>query len=438
MVKEKSLSQLFFPICVEMQLYMLAGMVDTLMLSTLGDQAVGAVGTANTYISMFILMFSIVSNGMMAVMTQNIGAGRMGTAVQAKEIGARCNLILGIGLSVFLCVGARGLLTTVGISAALEEYAVTYIRIVGSACVCNALIPVFSGYLRSFGYTKQPLWATIVGNVVNIILNALFLFHFHFGIAGVAAATAISKVVNLLLVISYAQRLIRVPDAEDREETGKLLGYILRIGFPAAVENILYNTALTLAIRYLNQMDSAGFHVSARAYSAQISMFSFSMEAAMAQANAIMVGWRVGRKEYDVCSRETKKALGMGLAVSVLLAVLIALAAPVLVPMFTKDPEMIRVVCKLLWIDVILELGRTTNMIYGNALKTCGDAIFPVVIGVAFMFLCTVFGTWYLGIYRNLLVIGCYLALTADECVRAVAMILRWQSGKWKEKGLVS
>ncbi|MCI5588702.1 MAG: MATE family efflux transporter, partial [Lachnospiraceae bacterium] len=66
--ERKSLIQLFIPICIETLFYMLSGIVDTLMLSTIGDQAVGAVGTANTYIGMFILMFSIVSTGMMAVM----------------------------------------------------------------------------------------------------------------------------------------------------------------------------------------------------------------------------------------------------------------------------------------------------------------------------------------------------------------------------------
>ena len=59
--QQKNLGQLFVPICLEIMFYMLAGVVDTLMLSTVGDQAVGAVGTANTYIGMFIIMFSIIS-----------------------------------------------------------------------------------------------------------------------------------------------------------------------------------------------------------------------------------------------------------------------------------------------------------------------------------------------------------------------------------------
>ena len=59
--QNKSLFQLFVPLCLETIFYMLSGMVDTLMLSSVGDQAVGAVGTANTYIGVFIIMYSVVS-----------------------------------------------------------------------------------------------------------------------------------------------------------------------------------------------------------------------------------------------------------------------------------------------------------------------------------------------------------------------------------------
>ena len=74
--KRKTLTQLSVPICLETLFYMLSGMVDTLMLSSVSDQAVGAVGTANTYIGVFIIMFGVISSGMIAVMSQNIGAGR--------------------------------------------------------------------------------------------------------------------------------------------------------------------------------------------------------------------------------------------------------------------------------------------------------------------------------------------------------------------------
>ena len=106
----KSLTKLFIPIALETLCYILAGMVDTMMLSTVGDNAVGAVGTANTYINVFIIMFGIVSSGMIAVMTQYIGAERTGVAYQARQLGAVLNLALGVVLSVFLFVFSEDVL----------------------------------------------------------------------------------------------------------------------------------------------------------------------------------------------------------------------------------------------------------------------------------------------------------------------------------------
>lgn len=74
---------------------MLAGMIDTLMLSSVGDQAVGAIGTANTYIGMFIIMFSIISSGMIAVMTQYIGAEKLALHIRRGRLAWRLMLSSG-------------------------------------------------------------------------------------------------------------------------------------------------------------------------------------------------------------------------------------------------------------------------------------------------------------------------------------------------------
>ena len=154
----KQLTRLFIPICLETLFYMLSGMVDTLMLSAVGDYAVGAVGTANSYIGIFIIMFSIISSGMVSVMTQNIGAGRPGVAYQARQLGLLFNAVAGVLMAVFLFSGAGAILRMVGIADALYEPALIYLKIVGGGCILNAVIPIFSSYLRAFGYTKQPLY----------------------------------------------------------------------------------------------------------------------------------------------------------------------------------------------------------------------------------------------------------------------------------------
>lgn len=437
MRERKTLGQLFVPICIETLFYMLAGMVDTLMLSSVGDQAVGAVGTANTYIGMFIIMFSIVSTGMMTVMTQNIGAAKPGIAYQARQIGILFNTLLGVIISLLLLFGGNYILDIVGIANALREPALQYLQIVGGCCFLNALIPIFAGYLRAFGFMKQPLTATILANLVNLCLNAIFLFVFEMSVVGVAIATVISKIVNLAIIFIASLKLINAKEDSHRLPPKEVFGQIIRIGFPSALESILYYFSMTLMIRFLNKMDSEGLNVTARSYTAQITNFSYTIGLALAQANAIMTGWRVGAKEFDSCDKATKKSALIGILIAIAVEITFVIFAKPIMSLFTSDPEMISIVTKLLAIDIILEIGRVSNLVFGNALKTSGDALFPVIIGAIFMFLCTVCGTYFFGIHLNLLVVGAYIALTLDECIRAIAMFLRWQSGVWKKKSIV-
>ena len=436
-VERKTLAQLSVPICLETLFYMLSGMVDTLMLSSVSDQAVGAVGTANTYIGVFIVMFGIISSGMVAVMSQNIGAGRPGIAYQASQLGMIFNAVIGILMSAVLAVFSGGILRMVSIAPALFEPAETYLKIVGGTCFLNALIPIFSSYLRVFGYTKHSLIGTIVGNILNIILNSVFLYVFHRGVMGVAVATVISRIVNLIIVAIMGAVLIKAKQSPERISPQKILAQIVKIGFPSALETALYNVAMTFIVRFMNQMDANGMNVTARSYAMQIADFSYCAGAALAQANAIMTGWRIGAKELEECDRGTRKAVIYGLVTATCFSVTFALSGRFIVHIFTDNTQMISLVVKLLIIDIFLEFGRVTNLVYSQALKTSGDALFPVIMGAIFMYLFAVGGTYFLGIHMGLLAVGAYIAMAGDECARAVGMVLRWKSGKWKSKSLV-
>ena len=435
--ERKTLTQLSVPICLETLFYMLSGMVDTLMLSSVSDQAVGAVGTANTYIGVFIIMFGVISSGMVAVMSQNIGAGRPGIAYQARQLGMIFNAVIGILMSAVLAVFSGGILRMVSIAPALFEPAETYLKIVGGTCFLNALIPIFSSYLRVFGYTKHSLIGTIVGNILNIILNSVFLYVFHRGVMGVAVATVISRIVNLIIVAIMGAVLIKAKQSPERISPQKILAQIVKIGFPSALETALYNVAMTFIVRFMNQMDANGMNVTARSYAMQIADFSYCAGAALAQANAIMTGWRIGAKELEECDRGTRKAVIYGLVTATCFSVTFALSGRFIVHIFTDNTQMISLVVKLLIIDIFLEFGRVTNLVYSQALKTSGDALFPVIMGAIFMYLFAVGGTYFLGIHMGLLAVGAYIAMAGDECVRAVGMVLRWKSGKWKNKSLI-
>lgn len=98
MQSRKTLPQLFFPIALESLFMILTGTVDTMMLASVSDAAVGAVGTANSYLSIFIIMLAVISSGLVSVVTQYIGAERRTAAGQTLHLGLCFNALLAMAL----------------------------------------------------------------------------------------------------------------------------------------------------------------------------------------------------------------------------------------------------------------------------------------------------------------------------------------------------
>lgn len=436
--KKIRLMPLFLPIFLEMLFTMLAGMVDTFMLATEGDQAVGAVGTASSYISVFLTMFTIVSSGMLAVMTQYIGARRPGVAQQTLRLGMLVNLGVGFAVMVLLCFFAEPILDAVGIARDLREHARIYMQTVGVFSVCSALIPIYSSYLRAFGHTSTTLVASVFGNVMNLLLNAVFLYVLDMGVFGIALATGLSRLINLFWVwIASRRRIPPIPNGE-KMPNKDLLKKIVRVGLPGALESCMYNLTIMLVISLLNRMDSTGTQAIARAYASQIVNFSLCAACSLAHANAIIVGWKIGAGRLEECDRDTRKNAIIGIVVAGCTAGVFALFAKPILSVFTQDPQMISLVQMLLTIDILLEMGRAVNMVFGFTLKATGDAAYPLIIAVIFNFLCAVAGTWFFGICLGWMAVGAYVGMMLDECTRALFMFLRWNKGLWMNKNLIS
>ena len=119
--------------------------------------------------------------------------------------------------------------------------------------------------------------------------------------------------------------LIKAKQSPERITSRKIFAQIVKIGFPSALETALYNIAMTLIVRFMNQMDVDGMNVTARSYAVQIANFSYCVGAALAQANAIMTGWRIGAKEFEKCNRGTRKAAIYGIITATCFSVTFAL-----------------------------------------------------------------------------------------------------------------
>lgn len=437
-IKNKRLFILALPLFVENFLFMLAGMADTLMLSNVADTAVAGVGAANAYLGVFAILFTVICGGLTAVMTQYIGAKKKGVAVQARKIAIILNSCIGIVFSLSLGIFGDHIVNLLGVAEGAKQDAIAYFRIVGGASIITAIIPVFASFLISFNKTKFSLASAAIGNAVNILLNLFFIFVLKQGVVGVAIATVIGRIVQLSLNILFSKILIKSREYTERINSRLLFTQIIKIGLPAALESVSYFVAIAIVTSFISQMGAeAELSTIVRSYALQITNFSNCVAMSLAQANIVMNGWRIGEGKIKECYDSSKFAATISIGADVFIEFILALSSTWFMQGLTKDPEVIRLVQMVLFIDIALEVGRSLNMVFAQSLKAAGDSYYPAVIAVIVNFGCAVLLSYLFGIVFKLGICGIYIGLALDEIVRGVFMFFRYKGGKWENKVIV-
>ncbi|WP_252312239.1 MATE family efflux transporter [Sinobaca sp. H24] len=131
------------------------------------------------------------------------------------------------------------------------------------------------------------------------------------------------------------------------------------------------------------------------------------------------------------------RGLKIALLIVLLVGMVLAFSGEALFQLFTSNPDIIATGTILLFIGIILEPGKAGNLIIISALRATGDARYPVLMGMLFMWGVTVPLAYVLGIYLEFGLIGIWIAMTIDEWGRASLMYIRWRSRKWESKALV-
>jgi len=208
---------------------------------------------------------------------------------------------------------------------------------------------------------------------------------------------------------------------------------MLRIGVSNAFEPFSYavqQIVLSTMIIALGVTSMAANSYAARAQMFQIT-FSFSLALG---AQILMAHWTGARRFADV-DQLYWKIVRWAMAGAGIYACLLWLLADHALAIFTSDPEVKRLGHTLLLIAVFYEPARAVNIIGGSSLKTVGDARFPLIVAIVFIWgiLPVVFlinHVWSLGIA------GFWMCFAADEIIRAGINLWRWRSGRWKSMGI--
>ena len=435
------LRKLVAPIFIETLLIMMLGAVDTVMLSQYSDEAVAAVGVVNQLVMFAFLIFEIINMGTSVLCSQYLGAKLPQKMVQVVGVSLLLNILIGLGVSAVLYFGAPWLLHMMGLRAELMTYGVSYMEIVGAFAFFQAISLTISASLKSADKAIYPMLVVVVVNVLNIIGNYTLIFGKFgmpaLGVEGAAISTAFARGVSMviLFVILFRKHISRFPLKYFRPFPWIELKNLLKIGIPSAGENMSYSLSQVVLTYFINLLGNEA--LAARMYVVNVVMFVYLFTIAMAQGGAISIGHLVGKKRIRGAYLLGKYVMRLSVLVSVTLSCIWALMGKTMFGWLTDNPEIIRMGVMVLYVDIILEIGKAINIYATNALRATGDVNYPFYVGVVMQWGVAVGCGYLFGLHWGWGLVGMWFAFLLDENIRGIIFVRRWNSMKWAKKGFV-
>jgi putative MATE family efflux protein len=429
------LFNLAWPLFMEMLLGIGIGVIGTALAARLSDSAGGAFALAHHVYGTLFILFRIVGAGVSVVVTQNLGGGRRDRADGVARAALGASTWLGGIAAVMALLGAAPLLGLLNAPSEVMPLAAPFLQWLAPAMLLDAWNASMASVMRAHLRTRDTLHVIIAMHMLHLCLAFPLMLGWGplpaMGLTGFAVALLASRVLGLALhLLLWRARLglhltrgdwWRLP----REE----LGAILHIGLPGAAENIAYRLAYMVSIAAAARLGAGP--LATHSYVLQLMYGALLFGVATGFAVEIVVGHQIGAGHLHDAHRLVRRTLARSLLISVAATACAALAAPWMLRLFTNDPEIIRTGTWLMWLTVIMEPGRTFNLVVINALRATGDARYPVMAGAASMALVLALGSWTLAVPLGLGLTGLWIAYAADEWIRGLLMWRRWARQDW-------
>jgi len=400
--------------------------------------ALAAMGSCMSYTGLFVYIAIGLSNGSTIVISQLFGAKRHGEMRRT----ASTILIMLLSLGVFftlVCVftagaASRHLLRIT--DDAILRYSVIYISLYSLGLVFQFIYNAVAGILRSVGDSKAVLYFLMVATLANIVLDLLFVAAFRWGVAGAAVATVIAQAACMLVSLRYMFK--KYPEL--RFASGELVfdkeKFVLcvKMGLPTTVQYLIISFGTIALQRLVNSFGSitmAAYTVGTR-YDHYVSIPIMSIN----QAMSAFAGQNTGAGRYDRVKRGLISALGIDLAMVIMICVPLYIFAAPLARLFGvsgeevgQSVEYLRTICLFFPIFALyIPFSGTFQGCGAPMVSTMASVIaLGVRIAGAYM-LAYVFHAGYSSCWDNI-VYGWTAALIFD--------IIYFSTGKWKTKSIV-
>lgn len=430
-----SVCALAVPVALQSMLQASFSIVDQIMIGQLGSVSVAGVGLAGKFASIYSVIVSAVGVVAGIMISQYLGQKNSREVRRSFSV----NLLIALGLAgvfTLLCGGfpsqIMGLYTT---DAPMGQAASSYLRIITATFLPIAGATLLSTLLRCMEKAQLPLYASIASAVLNTALNYVLIFGKlglpAMGANGAAIATVISTWVNFLLMLVMLGRNGSVLKASGRAGKFNLRQYLSML-LPILVCEFLWSLGENIYAAIYGHMGTEAS--AAMMLINPIQSLVIGALCGLSQAASVIIGKKLGSREYDDAYRDSWRLIRYGFIGSVILSVLVVLASSMYVEIYQVDAAVKLLTRRILTAYALVAPFKVLNMIAGGGIIRSGGKTNYV------MFI-DMIGTWVFGVPLGLLsafvwklpIPDVYFLLSLEECVRFAITVFILRGKRWMQ-----
>ena len=436
---KKTLS-IAWPAMLESFFAAFAGLVDSLMVSSLGSYAVAAVGltTQPKFIGLALFIASNVS--ISALVARRKGEGKR---EEANKIFATFLVFIvaaAIGMSILMVSLADPIIRLCGSEEATHDSAVLYFRIIMGGMIFNCIQMGINSAQRGAGNTKITMRTNLVSNTVNIVFNYLLIEgNFGFpalGIKGAALATVLGTVVSgIMSIVSVWKKdnFVSIPFILEKKlrPCWDAFRSIIKVGYSVFAEQILMRIGFMMtALMAANQGTAA---MAAHQVGMNITGLSFSFGDGLQATAVALIGYSLGAKNPEQAKRYGRTCRMIGGVISVILAVVYFLGAGWLYSLFFVEEEIIAIGVGIMRVIIFIVILQISQVIYMGCLRGAGDTLYTAVASTISVTVIRTLASWFCGYVLGWGIIGIWMGVVGDQLSRFIMASIRFKQGKWTQ-----
>lgn len=435
MFSKLDLRKLIIPLIIEQALAFMVGLVDTIMVAGISEEAVSGVALVDSINILLISFLAALATGGAIVAGQYLGLKEKKHASHA----ARQLVIAAFTVSVVL-MGVCLFLNRQMLSAFFGEVAPdvmnqasVYFYITALSYPFIAMFNVSAALFRSMGNSKTGMLNALVMNILNIAGNALFIYGMRMGVTGAALSTLISRIVAAVIMLY----MLRNP-ALDIHARFSLKGAdfpmirrILRVGIPSGLENSMFQIGKIVVTRLVAIGGTTA--IAAHAVSNSLALVEIVPGSAMGLAILSVVARCVGAGEYGQAEYYTKYLMKRAYLYMLLLnGAVLALLQPILGLYQLSDATFALALQLVTLHSISAVLIWPTSFTLPNAFRAAGDVKYPMTISIISMWAFRIVLSCIFVYALGWGVFSIWVAMVIDWGFRSIFFAMRWKSKKWQ------